>query len=160
MLYKMGQEFALRDWPDPHEMAPVNKYAKRVLEYRNLHRYDASFPAHLRNLDNEIFLPAHPNYRRGGRQLPPAEVNPIDEAPRYRLISPVELGGVRHERGAEIAFVWWPTAAMQPINEPAKRIADYLARHENNAKLPRSPWCCYRAAPHLPPTTGGAAAAA
>jgi hypothetical protein len=134
-------------------MTPVNEFAKRVLEYRDLHCLNPGFPSRLINFDGDIFLPAHPSYRHGGRQLPPAEEHATDDMPRYRLIGPVELAGVRHQSGAEIALLGWPTVSMQPLNEPAKRIAAYLARHEGNTKLPRSPWCCYRAGPYLPALT-------
>lgn len=151
LTHYRGDEFELRGWPGrwDGDMEPVNDAARRILAYRARWRYSPAFPASLINANGDIFLPAYPTPHRAGYLLP-AEEHPSETMPRYRLKWVVTLGGIRHESGAVVAFLAWPTAAMQPINEPARRITAYLARNEGNSRLPHSPWCCYRLGPYLP----------
>ena len=151
LSYRQGEEFFMTEWPKPYfgQFEPVNDAARRLLAYYDAYKYAPLFPADLMGPDGLAQLPAHPG--SSWRNPPPAEADPAPAHwPRYRLSHPVVLGGVEHAAGKVIIYRGWPSFAMQPVNAVARRIADYLRRHEDDERRSGSPWCCARDAEYLP----------
>jgi hypothetical protein len=153
MVHAAGQTFELRDWPNSNsgEMVALNVEAQRILDYQQ-HRHSRGYPSRLVRNDGSIFLPAHPGYHVAWRCPAPAETSPLPGAPRYQTQARILLGSIHHKRGDLVLFLGWPNAlGLLPLNEIAKRIADF---EEANSDLLHAPWCCLRDGPYLPNLNG------
>jgi hypothetical protein len=61
--------------------------------------------------------------------------------PRYRVISETAVvNSVVYHRGAGVTSSGWPTVHMKPLDEEARRIADYYRRRHHAPGLPLSPY--------------------
>src|SRR5262245_47413918 len=66
------------------------------------------------------------------------------EAPRYRTTRFTAYGGIPYKEGSVVGGVvghtLWPDPWLEPLNEGARRIADYFAKNHANRLLPARPF--------------------
>lgn len=64
--------------------------------------------------------------------------------PRYKVVRPTVINRILSTAGREVDLLTWPTAVitgeLEPVNEPAERIAGYLRRNSRDPWLPPSPY--------------------
>jgi hypothetical protein len=62
--------------------------------------------------------------------------------PRYRAVWPGEYGGQQVDEGQELVWLGWPLGEeLAPINDAARRVAEYHSRYKDHSKLLSAPWC-------------------
>jgi hypothetical protein len=61
------------------------------------------------------------------------------ESPRYRTTRVTHRGGIPYKAGVEIRVSGWPSNDVEPLNESAKRIMDWLGRFGRHPLKPVTP---------------------
>jgi hypothetical protein len=108
-------------WPEPHWIARKNDPV------------GASIVAFIAKWRGHPGLADGPWDPRTGtiNLVPPDQPRPeTDPVPKYRLREFGALGASVYAKGAEVNFAGWPArpSLLEPVNESAERVMDYMAR--------------------------------
>jgi hypothetical protein len=119
-------------WPEPHLTArPRDTLGEKIIAYAAKWRDHPNFP------------PSHWDDRTGTISLiPPNRPRPdTDPIPRYRMKEDAFLGPNLYSKGQEIDHAGWPArpSTLEPMNESAERVLDYMARCAPGRTLPGMP---------------------
>jgi hypothetical protein len=119
-------------WPEPHLLArPNDKLGQQIIDYAKRYRSHPDFPESPWDARRgEIYLP--------DLDQPRPDTDPV---PRYQLKEDAFLGPSLYSKGAELNYPGWParSATLEPMNESAERVLDYVARIGPGRTLPGMP---------------------
>jgi hypothetical protein len=119
-------------WPEPHLVArPNDVLGQQIIDYAKRYRLHPAFP------DSPW------DARRGGIVLRDLDERrpDTDPIPRYRLREFGAVGPSVYSAGAELDYPGWPKnpSLLEPMNESASRVLDYMARVAPGRTLPGMP---------------------
>ena len=145
-LYPPDSAVRVLAWPNTTELEPLNESARKIVAYYQRRRLDPFLPSTpFDRGSGRIYLPAmltlacvdEPSWPH----LPPQPDPVLPSMPLYKVTGHKVMVGRDHvERGATVVYLGWPRLFMEPANEVAQRIVEWVASAKGRINLPPSPW--------------------